>query len=150
MFKKILCGLCALCCAPAIFGAPTGATTPAGWLDNYGEALTLAKKVNRPVLMLITGSDWCPACIALKTGVLPTNEFKDLADARLVLLFVDLPQKTRLNAELTEQNRSLAGRFKLRGVPTTVILAPDGRELGRIVGVPDDYVGELKKIIPAK
>ena len=147
MFRKILSGLCALFCASALFGAPTGATTPAGWLDSFDEALALAKKTDRPVLMLITGSDWCPACIALKTKVLPTKEFKDLADAKLVLLFVDIPRKTRLNGELAAQNRMLAGRFKLRGVPTTVILAPDGREKGRIVGVPEDYVGELNKII---
>ena len=100
--------------------------------------------------MLITGSDWCPACIALKTKVLPTKEFKDLADTKLVLLFVDLPRKTRLGTELAAQNRMLAGRFKLRGVPTTVILAPDGREKGRIVGFTENYVGEVNKILSGK
>ena len=147
MFRKILSGLCILFCASALFAAATGPTTPEGWLDNFDEALTLAKKTGRPVLMLITGSDWCPACIALKTKVLTTEEFKDLADTKFVLLFVDLPRKARLDGELAMQNRMLAGRFKLRGVPTTVILDPDGKEKGRIVGVPKDYVGELKRIV---
>ena len=148
MIRKTLLFVAVLCCAAALFGR--GQTTPHGWIDNFREAQEISRRTNRPILLLLTGSDWCGYCIKLKREVLDMPEFKRFAAERLVLVYADSPSRIRLPHPLIEQNRRLKAQFNARGVPCTVILAPDGRELGRISGCPRDprdYMRQLRHFI---
>lgn len=149
MIRKFLMWAVALCCAATLFGR--GATTPPGWNDDFGRAQELARKRNCPILLLLTGSDWCGYCMKLKREVLDKPDFKRFAHERLVLVYADSPSQISLPPPLVEQNRHLGARYNSRGgVPCTVILTPDGRELGRIVGCPrhpHDYVRQIREII---
>ena len=144
MIRKILLSAAVFCCAAALFGR--GATTPHGWEDNFRRAQESARRANRPILLLLTGSDWCPHCIRLKHEALDRPEFKRFANARLVLVYADSPSKISLPPSLVEQNRHLAERYGVRGFPTTLILTPDGRELGRIGGCPRDPRDYLRQV----
>ena len=146
MFRKIVCALCALFCASALFGGATGATTPPGWLDDYREAQDQSNRLNRPILLLLTGSDWCPHCIRLRREILLTPEFKRFAADRLVLLFSDSPSQVKLSPLLTEQNRQFSEKYRVDGVPCTLIIDSTGRELGRISGCPNNLQDYLKQI----
>ena len=77
---------------------------------------------------------------------LSTKEFKDYAAKDAVFLYLDFPRRTQLPAALKKQNDELAGRYKVSGFPTTVVMNADGRELGRIGGFLPvaDYLKELK------
>ena len=46
------------------------------WYTNYEEALAAAKKENKKLFVLNTGSDWCSFCIKLRKEVLEERKFK--------------------------------------------------------------------------
>ena len=145
--KKLLFTLCGICCTAMLFAA---ATTPEGWMDDYDAAFKTAREKSHPVLLLFTGSDWCPLCMELKRKVLSTPEFKKFAAEKFVLLYVDFPAHTKLPAELEKRNRRLLEKTEIEGFPTTFILAPDGKEIGRIVGYDPEYLGLLRKLVNRK
>lgn len=159
--KKFLLALFGFGCAASLFAAPphhnphrvpppphvahrTGATTPDGWYDNFAAAQREAVRTNRPILLLLTGSDWCPHCVRLKQNVLNSHEFKRFARERLILVYADFPSNIRLPHGLRQQNEELSKKFGVRGFPTTIILSPHGRELGRISGNAPDYLRKVR------
>lgn len=148
MMKKLLFSLFGVCCCAVLFAA--GATTPEGWTDDYDAAFKTAREKSRPVLMLFTGSDWCPACMELKRKVLSTPEFKKLAAENFVLLYVDFPSHTKLPKELEKRNRRLLKKTKIKGFPSTLIIAPDGSEIGNIVGYAPEYLEKLRKLVNSR
>ncbi len=149
--KKLLPVMLTLCCGALLFSAPMGESTPEGWYDNFAVARQKSKELNRPLLLLVTGSDWCPWCVRLKKDVLNKSEFKKFAAEKLVAVYVDLPRKIRLPSQLTRQNRELAKTYNPSGgVPVTVLLSPDGKELGRIEGYSKAYVEKIENIISGK
>ena len=158
--KKFLLALLGISFGASLFSAPpppprppvppppppvarTGATTPHGWYDNFEAAKLEARRLHRPMLVLLTGSDWCPHCIRLKRHVLDTREFKHYARERLILVYLDFPRRIKLPRGLRHQNEKGAKIFGVRGFPTTLILSPHGRELGRVVGCPPDYMRQV-------
>ena len=53
--------------------------------NNYQDALAMAKKENKHILMIFSGSDWCRPCIRLKTSILDNKKFQDWANDKQVL-----------------------------------------------------------------
>lgn len=134
MMKKLfLAFLGLICCASVLYAA---STTPKGWYDDYTKASGESAKLKRPMLILFTGSDWCPFCVKLKKEVLDKKEFKKYAEKNLILLYIDLPRYAEMPAEMVKKNRQLCSMFEVRGFPTSVVVSPDGKVLGRIGGFP--------------
>ena len=106
----------------------TPGKTPEGWLDDLQAALDKGKKEKKPVMALFTGSDWCPPCQKLEKNVLLQPAFKAFAEKHLVLLFLDSPQKTKLDEKVKKQNEELSKKFNVEGVPTVIILSADGQK----------------------
>ena len=106
----------------------TPGKTPEGWLDDLQAALDKGKKENKPVFALFTGSDWCPPCQKLEKNVLLQPAFKAFAEKHLILLFLDSPRDTKLAEKIQKQNESLSKKFSVEGVPTAIILSPDGQK----------------------
>lgn len=104
------------------------ATTPEGWLTDIDEAIALAKKENKAVMLEFTGSDWCPPCIAMKKNVFSKEEFLNKASENFVLVHLDFP---RGNPELREKNMPLAQKYKIEGYPTIILLDAEGNEFTR-------------------
>ena len=133
----------------AVLGAAfTLSATPPdrNWFTDFGKAQAEAREKNLPMFLLFTGSDWCPWWVKLHKESLSTKEFKDYAAKDAVFLYLDFPRRTQLPAALKKQNDELAGRYKVSGFPTTVVMNADGRELGRIGGFLPvaDYLKALK------
>ncbi len=105
------------------------------WYTDYDKALEAAKKENKKVYVLRTGSDWCGWCIKLKKDVFATREFKNFAKKNLILLYLDSPRKKRMPAEQKSYNSQIASQLKMGGgVPSAVILDADGKEVARRSG----------------
>jgi protein disulfide-isomerase len=75
----------------------TGAT----WLTDFDAAKATAKAEGKPVLLDFTGSDWCVWCIRLDKEVFTREAFVAYADASLVLVELDFPQRKEQPKELT-------------------------------------------------
>ena len=144
--KKLLLALLGICCGASLFAA-VGSTTPQGWYDDFADARKESEKTGRPVLALFTGSDWCPYCVKLKKNFLDTPEFKAFAKDNVILFFADFPDGVKLPAGLRIQNEDLAKKYGVNGFPTTIIISPKGKEMGRVGGCPPHYLDGVKTIV---
>ncbi|MGF1450355.1 MAG: thioredoxin family protein [Opitutales bacterium] len=122
--------------SPAIAAEPAA---EGDWLTSWGEASMLASDLDRPVFMLFTGSEWCPPCVYLENNALNTQTFVDYADASLVLLKYDFPQR----GTITDEMQRMAQKYDGGRLPTWVLVRSDGTELGRGLGVPRGGADEL-------
>ena len=73
MKKIIAVTLIAFAASTALFSAPEN------WLTDYDAAVKQAEKEKKAMLVLFTGSDWCPGCIALNEHALSKPEFLEFA-----------------------------------------------------------------------
>jgi thiol-disulfide isomerase/thioredoxin len=121
----------------AAFSAPRPAAAMEGWLTNYEEALAAAERTDRPVLVLFTGSDWCPHCKTLEDAVLSTDTFRSWANDKVVLLMIDLPQNGISQAVRSERSQ-VCIKYGVRTFPSVLLLKSDGSKLAAQTG----YTGQ--------
>ena len=120
------------------------------WNDNLDNALKIAAKENKTVLVNFTGSDWCIWCKKLNNEVFSKGDFAEYAAKKLVLVKIDFPRQKELPLETQNYNRSLAEKYGIAGFPTIALLKPDGSVIG-FTGYQEGgaaaYVQHLKGII---
>ena len=127
---------------------PLGATTPEGWFDDWNAASMEARRLNRPMLVLFTGSDWCYWCKVLHKEVLNAPAFRNFASQKLLLVYMDQPSKVNLPPTLKRTRDQLALLLQAGdGVPYTVILSPDGRRWEEIGGYTENYLEIIREIL---
>jgi len=124
------------------------------WLTDLPKAQTLAKTEKKAVLVVFTGSDWCPPCMKLKAEVLDSAEFQKYAKEKLVLVELDFPRKKTLPDDQKKANAALRDKYQVRGFPTLLLLGSDGAKLGQKVGYggtgPAAVIKELNEFAAGK
>ena len=143
--KKTLLVLALLCCTVTLFAKP-----PKGWTTDYEAALETAKRENKYVYVLFTGSDWCGWCVKLRKDVLTQKKFENFARTHLVLVYCDFPKRNKLSAEQLRKQREWSRKLGAGGgVPSAVIVDSNGKVVGKIGGYRKlkDYMKELNKIV---
>ena len=120
------------------------------WEVDFNKAAAKAKKRNKKLLLLITGSDWCGWCKKLKSDVLRTKEFKKAVNADFVPVYLDFPRGTILPDSQKAHNESVVRNLSVSGgYPNTVIIDPGTlKTIGKISGFlpAEKYVDELKAL----
>ncbi|MCP3967593.1 MAG: thioredoxin family protein [Lentisphaerae bacterium] len=138
--KKLLISVVALCLGISVMAAD-------GWMTNMGEAMALAKKTNKPILVDFSGSDWCGWCMKLDREVFSQKVFKEYAKDNLILVIVDFPRSKKQSDQIKKQNSELAKKYNINGFPTVLVLDKDGKILlrtGYRDGGAEKYVKFLK------
>ena len=118
------------------------------WQNDYAAALKTAAAGKKNILLLFTGSDWCPACKALERQILNSAEFRNFANDNLVAVLVDFPRSRKLPAEQAQANEALQKKFGVEGYPTIILLDAGGnvlQEFGYSGQTPDAFVTELNR-----
>ena len=122
-----------------------------GWMTNWEEAKAKAKAENKPILINLTGSDWCGWCIKIEKEVFSTKEFQDFAAANVVLMEADFPRKKELPADLKKQNEALKNEYLAGGYPTVWLLDAEGKklseDLGELKGGTKAYIEKITGLI---
>lgn len=122
-----------------------------GWLTDWEAAKAKSKAENKPILLNLTGSDWCGWCIKLEKEVLSQKAFKDFAAENLILMEADFPKKKELPADLKKQNEALKKQYLNGGYPTMYLVDAEGKklseDLGEIKGGTEAYIAKLKELI---
>jgi thioredoxin-related protein len=85
--------------------------------DEYNKVIELAKLHNKKIV-LIFGADWCPHCKDLKKNIFKINALKSF----IVCL---IP---------TDHNSNLVKKYDISGLPTSVILDKNAKEIIRKAG----------------
>lgn len=112
----------------AFAGITLVANAADGWMTDIDAALAKAKESKKSVMVEFTGSDWCPPCIMMGKEVFSKKEFVEKASKKFILVKIDIPNK---DPKLKEQNSKVLEKYKVQGVPTVVLLNPEGKEFDR-------------------
>jgi thioredoxin-related protein len=119
-----------------------------GWGQDVGKALERAQKEDLDVLMLFTGSDWCPPCQKLEQEVLSLDGFKAEAEKRFVLLKLDFLRNSEQEPSIAEQNQKWASEFGVDSFPTIYLLDKNGTPFaiaGYEEGGVENFLGLLEE-----
>lgn len=123
-----------LTCA-ALYAWPAAAAEVSGpaveWLAAAGDgdierAFAQAREQSKPVL-LYWGAKWCPPCNQLKATLFNRQDF--IARSRAVVAVA-------IDGDAVGAQK-LGERFRVRGYPTMILFAADGREITRLPGEVD-------------
>jgi protein disulfide-isomerase len=128
------------------------ATANAGdWAHDWEEAKAKAEKSGKPILINLTGSDWCTWCIKLEKEVFASDTFKDYASEHLILMEADFPRKSEQSPEIRKQNAKLKKAYLAGGYPTVWLLDHKGNKLSEDLGEfghdPEKWVAKLKQLV---
>lgn len=121
------------------------------WLTDWEAVKAKSKTENKPILINLTGSDWCASCVKIKKEVFSQEAFKKFAAENLILMEADFPQKTEQSAELKKQNAELDKRYFNDGYPSIFLLDAEGNKLSEDLGEhkvgADEFITKLKELI---
>ncbi len=145
--QKILFAGVFLFAAAACFAAGEKAV----WSENYLQARKAAASAKIPMLILFSGSDWCPPCMQLDKKILDTKEFAAYAGkGKFVLFKADFPRSVKKPAAIARQNQQLMHVYRVQGVPTIILASADGKEFARTGYLPVDvkkYIEHLETLL---
>ena len=137
--------------APATESAPAPAPEVKEsviWHTSLEEALDIAKKENKDILINFTGSDWCIWCKRLHKEIFDTEVWKKEATKMYVLVEIDFPRRKEITDEAKKYNIKLAKRFNIEGFPTVFLMHSDETiycETGYQRGGAENYVQFLQE-----
>jgi len=126
-------------------------TTTITWLENLEEGILEAKKNNKEIILLFSGSDWCKPCIELKSNVLNSTHFKQKTIEKYTFVNIDLK---RNQSDITKKEISYRERmfeqYNPNGYfPYLLVLNSNGEILKTINGYKgqtvESYTAELIK-----
>lgn len=125
-----------------------GTSDSLNWKTNLDEALAVAKKENKDVLINFTGSDWCQWCKRLSDEVFSKSQFEEFASKNLVLVKIDFPRNIEQSNATKFYNQKLANMYGVEGFPTIILLDKNGRGIlktGYIQGGVENYIQQLRQ-----
>ncbi|MEO6809008.1 MAG: thioredoxin family protein [Isosphaeraceae bacterium] len=133
LFSGMLLGL--LLGTTQALGGPSGAIP---WRNSFESAQAEARASGRPLWVQFTGP-WCVFCLKMERNVFNQPDIITTAHTRFI------PVKVR-----GDNREDLIERFGISGLPATVILTPDGREVARQEGYldPNPFRGFLASVQP--
>lgn len=105
-----------------------------------------AKAKDQKLVLLITGSEWCPACQSMERGMLCTPEWTVFAGKEIVFHVFDYPEGGQPTTPAHMDLLQLPG---FRGFPTLVVANASGKVLGMKAGFAGgaaDYIGWIRSL----
>ena len=124
------------------------------WLTDFKKAQKIAKKEHKPIIMLFTGSDWCPPCRAMHKDLFINKEFIKLSK-KAILVYVDFPRRKPMSTEQRQKNQELRMQYRSHGgVPAMVAVTPEGKFIKEIsgyrYGFPQNYINYINQVLAYK
>ncbi len=113
--------------------APARTVVPANpWLTDFDAAKAQGGAHNKRLLVLFTGTDWCPPCQRFQNEVSGNEDFLRIFSPAFVFLKVDWLRNRPQPASEAEQVNALRREYGIASYPTLLVLAADGTMLMRV------------------
>jgi len=109
------------------------------WYTDFSEAKAEAKASNKPLIMYLTGSDWCSPCKRLKKDFFENEDFIKKSK-KIVLLKVDLPfREDIITLEQRTKNQDISKIYNTKKTfPLLIGFNSKGKEVSRIASYSGD------------
>jgi len=95
------------------------------WETDYASALQKAQKEDRPLLVAVLGSDWCPWSKKFADEVLGQKEFLEAIEGSMAAVRLEYSEQPELREKL-----------RIEHVPTLVVMNAAGEEIARFGYLP--------------
>jgi len=97
------------------------------WTIDIDQAFQSAKTQSLPIYLYVSGSTWCLWCKKMDREIHDQDSFRQKTVGKFVFVHVDLPAGATPN----DKTKTLLEKYHVKGVPTVLILSPEGEELAR-------------------
>lgn len=117
------------------------------WLTSYQEAVSRSQATSKPIVILFTGTSWCPACMKLEREVLNNPAFTQAVGQRFIFLKAEFPRSSTTNSPY----QSLLERYHVQAFPTFIVVNSNGQQLYTVQyqsGGAQAYAQELLQRLP--
>ncbi len=121
----VLCAAALLLVLPLLPPAPSSSRGTHGWHGELEAGLRDGGARNVPVLLDFR-ADWCVACVELEKKTWSDPDVERLL-RRMAPVRLDVTRNSPADQEIQS-------RYSVRGLPTVILLDPQGKELARFVG----------------
>lgn len=123
-------------CMPQPINTQIAAKTDLFWLTDLDSAIRQAKAENKPVFIDFR-ADWCTICRELERNVFPRPEIGALLE-KMVPVKIDATTSTEAVEKVLQQ-------YSVIGLPTLIILSPEGKEIHELRMIGDITAEQLAK-----
>jgi len=135
----------------AALATPVAASDELPWIADFDQAVKVAEREGKDLLVDFTGSDWCKWCITLDEEVFVHDEFLSYARDKYVLVALDFPRDEAIKAQVPnpERNDELMREHGVQGFPTILLMTAEGDVYGQTgyqPGGPAKYVAHLTEL----
>lgn len=96
------------------------------------------------IVVLLTGTDWCPYCQDLDREVISKPEWKSFIGAEAIFASYEYGAMSRPKSGVKGE---MLKRFDIEGFPTMIVLNPEGEVLGEEAGYSEGGVDRYKEWI---
>ena len=122
------------------------------WRTDWDTAKVEAEQVNKKLILVFSGSDWCIPCIKLEKEIWENSSFIQYAEQHYVLFRADFPKrkKNKLPETIQQLNDRLASEYNPKGYfPLVVVLDTQGKvkgQLGYEKLTPEAYIALIEQL----
>lgn len=96
----------------------------------WEEAKELAKKENKRILIILTGSEWCAPCKKMEKKVIKNPQFINYAQQHLIVFIIDLPGGGIIyNSKINQDYEKFKNKYKSNALPSLILTEPDGTKI---------------------
>ena len=145
---------CTMAVLLALAGAAHAALTECA---SVSEAREVAEKAHRDIMVLYTGTDWCPACVYLEQQILTQPAFGQAFDARLVKVEEIFPRTPAARATVSDADMERRLRemdaYRISSLPCAVLMDAQGRPYAMVQGAErsaDAYIRRVEEALAVK
>lgn len=104
-------------------------------ITNWNEAKELAKKENKQILIILTGSEWCAPCKKMDKRVIDNSEFQKYAKKNLVIFLIDLPGGVLdINSKVFQDYEKFKEKYKSNALPSLILTDKNGIKIRILKG----------------
>ena len=118
------------------------------WMSDPQKAVELAESEQKDILLLYTGSDWCPPCKMLEEEVFSDEDFYAEAEQHFVFVKFDFLKNSPISPETKLLNESWASKYGVEGFPTVILVDSELKPYaiaGYEKGGAENYLGLLEE-----
>jgi thioredoxin-related protein len=130
-----------------IFIIQIGFAQDAEMITDWIKAKEVAKKENKRILIILTGSEWCAPCKKMDKNVIEKSEFQKYAKQNLVLFLIDLPGGGLIiNSKVYQEYENFKNAYQTTALPSLILTDYDGSKINVLKGKMFSFENIMKQL----